>query len=81
LNDLKQGEGKLTFSDGRMIKTTWDNGQMHGEGTITDAKGKTTETTFYKDLEVKKEVASKDFYNYFYINLIFCLLTSVCLSL
>ena len=41
MNDKKEGQGVLTWPDGRQYEGGWLNGKKHGEGTFTSADGQT----------------------------------------
>ena len=68
----------MTYSDGKVIVTVWENDCMHGEGIITE-KGATRRVTFYKDLELN--VDETGCYNNFHWNLLLVFSTYICFYL
>ena len=41
-NDMKNGQGKITYNDGSNYEGGWYGDKKHGEGKLTDAEGKIT---------------------------------------
>jgi hypothetical protein len=77
-NDEKHGKGSLRFPDGRVIETTWEHNKMHGAGAIIMSDGRRIPATYVYDLEIRLNEQNPDCYNYFFVNLIFVLITIAC---
>jgi hypothetical protein len=69
----------MTFSDGKVIQTTWVNGRMHGEGTTTDPHGKKSDATYFNDLEIRLSDQNPDCFQSAYLNLIFVIIFWACI--
>ena len=48
-NNLPNGLGTLTWTDGSILEGQWEDGKMNGKGTITWSDGEIWKGEFYKD--------------------------------
>lgn len=54
VEDRKQGQGELFLPSKEVIRCSWENDRINGEGYITDAKGNRTQAIWYYDMMVPK---------------------------
>ena len=57
---IAQGEGSLTWLNGRTYRGQWHSGKQHGYGTVIEADGSKARGEWHKGVIVSNEIVSNE---------------------